>query len=130
MPKNDMENDSNHEQGEKPLEPAVERVRRKLMWFMIVSTTITFLLVFAVVAAVIYKVMKPEAEKTIAATMPNPALVENTIAVPQGARLISQSLSGDRISLQVADDTGKTMLIIYDLRAAKEIARLTIIAAE
>lgn len=141
MPKTDLEKKESAEKTEnalsaheKPLDPTVERVRRKLMWFMIISTTITFLLVFAVIIAVIYKVMQPTPVKTAPPTLQSQSIsqnnlaalknIENAVILPQGAKLISQSLSGEQISLEVLGADGKTTLIIYDWRQAKEIARI------
>ena len=42
---------------EKPLDPAAERVRRKLVRFMAINLGILFLALMAVVAALVYKSM-------------------------------------------------------------------------
>ncbi|UXN06394.1 hypothetical protein [Bartonella sp. HY761] len=76
------------------LDPAVERVRRKLMRLMIVSVTITLLLVIAVFIAVIYKATRtPDNAPT---TQVNQPAVPNDLSVvplndPAGQAAVGQN---------------------------------------
>ncbi|EJF91629.1 hypothetical protein [Bartonella tamiae] len=129
---------------EKPLDPAVERVRRKLMRLMIISVSVTMLLIVAVLIAVIYKVITPQTEKkanevtpiseltpdikTEIQTLPPeiPKFINRTIALPEGTRILSQSLSGNLIALETLTPEGGTEMIIYDYKNGHLIAGITL----
>ena len=60
---------------EKPLDPAAERVRRKLVRFMAINLGILFLALMAVVAALVYKSMTvPPEAPAVASDLPSAAL--------------------------------------------------------
>ncbi|WP_279111416.1 hypothetical protein [Bartonella apis] len=133
------------------LDPAVERVRRKLMRLMIVSIAITIILILIILAAVIYKVTSSSSDKTPAevtkteanpvpvaepannaasdAKAPAPAVpefIKRSIALPQGTRILSQSLSNDMIALETLTPEGNTELVIYDYRKGHLVAGITV----
>ncbi|KEG20340.1 hypothetical protein H710_00415 [Bartonella bacilliformis Ver097] len=109
---------------EPPLNPTVERVRKKLMRLMIVSIAITIILILAVFAGVVYKIMIPEprSHKISAPTQERLSplykdhlhTVHHTLSLPQGAKIISQSLAERMLSLQILMPDGQTKLMIYD----------------
>jgi hypothetical protein len=116
---------------EKPLDPAVERVRRRLIRFMIVNLGILFVAFALVLGAIVYKIShKPtNAAGTTApaAQVPNGSgETAGTIPLPEGARLLSESLSGSRalLDLELADRS--RMLIFYDLEAGRVVGRYTV----
>ena len=86
---------------EKPLDPAVEKVRRKLVRFVAINLGLLFVALMAVVAAIVYKTRTEAPPATdVAAEVPSPeGVAEGHIPLPAGARIVSQSLSGNRISL-------------------------------
>lgn len=134
------------------LDPAVEKVRRKLMRLMIVSIGITIVLILIILAAVIYKVTSSSSDKTpvevtkteanpvpgaaqnagnaeAGAKTPAPAVpefIKRSIALPQGTRILSQSLSNDMIALETLTPEGNTELVIYDYRRGHLIAGITV----
>ena len=116
---------------EKPLDPAVENVRRKLVRFMLINLAILGVALIAVVGAVVYKA-RNDAPETAAATPPALAapadggVVEGGIALPAGSRVVSQSLSGDRVSLYVEGQGGERTLYIFDLAAGRMVAQFAI----
>lgn len=150
------DNDYTHQQdyyekvpNQDTLDPAVERVRRKLMRLMIISVTITILLVVAVFVAVIYKATRTsqtppvtqgevslvptDLNATATQTVGNiiaqaepPATIIHEIDLPVGTRILSQSLSGDLISLETLAPSGGTELVIYNYKQGQIIARLSI----
>lgn len=108
---------------EKPLDPAAERVRRKLVRFMAINLGILFLALMAVVAALVYKSMTVSpAPPAVASDVPADA-TSGRISLPAGARLISQSLSGDRLSLHVALAGGGESILIYDTAQGRIVGR-------
>ena len=113
---------------EKALDPAVERVRRKLLRFVAVNLGILFAAVIIVVAAVVYRSVgsdqRPAADSAIG--VPTGEVLEAEIAVPAGARIVSQSLSGSRVALDLELAGGERSILIYDLAERRVVARLAI----
>jgi hypothetical protein len=117
------------EDEEKPLDPAVESVRRKMMRFMLVNLGLLFIALMAVVGAIVYKSRTATPEAPPVAGLSAPAdggMIEGAIALPAGARIVSQSLSGDRISLQVEESGGQRVLYLYDLAAQRMVGRFVV----
>jgi hypothetical protein len=104
---------------EKPLDPEVERVRRKLLRFMIVNLVILFVAFAAVIGAFIYKsshASKRTAEQEAQSRPPSGAdAVIGTISIPAGAQIVSQTLAGKEVlfGLELAD--GSRSFLLYDL---------------
>lgn len=117
------------------LDPATERVRRKLVRFMAINLGVLFLALMAVVAAIVYRVAfsTPDGETATETAeaipeLPAPppgALLTGDIALPQGARLVSHALSGDRLALDVEIGTARQILI-YDIAQGRMIGRFTL----
>lgn len=116
------------ETDEKPLDPAVERVRRKLLRFVAVNLGLLFVAVMAVVGAIVYKWEPGGGESGAAAAFPVPAGDEplaGEIPLPAGARLLSHSLSGGRITLHVEHgDAGS--ILVYDIGEARIVGRFAL----
>lgn len=114
---------------EKPLDPAAERVRRKLVRFVAVNLGLLFLAVMAVLAAVVYKSMdsdKPAAEVASDIPTPDGAPLELDLPLPAGSRLVGHALSGNRVSLDVELAGGKRSLIVYDIAGRRIVARIAL----
>lgn len=116
--------------GEKPLDPAVENVRRKLIRFMLVNLGLLAVALIAVVGAIVYKSRSaaPEQapEQAAAPALAAPAdggLVEGIIDLPAGSKVVSQSLSGDQVSIFVEETNGAKSLHIYNLATRRMVGR-------
>jgi hypothetical protein len=59
-----------------------------------------------------------------------PKLIESQINLVPGTRLLSQSLSGDQLSLETLLPDGGTELIIYDYRESRVIGRIKLGSVE
>lgn len=99
------------------LDPAAERVRRKLVRFMGINLAILFAAVMAVALAFVYKSLSPQE-----AALPAGDAVTGTLDLPEGARIVSQALEGTRLSLHVALAGGGAEIRVYDLRDGRLIA--------
>jgi hypothetical protein len=113
---------------EKPLDPAVEKVRRKLVRFVAVNLGLLFIALMAVVAAIVYKSRveaPPAAEAAMEAPSPE-GVVEGQIPLPAGARIVSQSLSGNRISLALEFSDGRRAIHIYDIASRRMVGRFAV----
>ncbi|WP_274627562.1 fimbrial protein [Arvimicrobium flavum] len=112
---------------EKPLDPATERVRRKLVRFVAINLGLLFAAVIVVMGAVVYKSMKESAPPPVAASdvaVPTGEMIEATISVPAGARIVSQSLFGNRVSLELELPNAAREILVYDFGERRIIARL------
>lgn len=115
---------------DKPLDPAVERVRQRLVRFIAINLGILFIALMAVVIALVYRATRvsPPAGDAVA-EMPGAAvsvLSEGSIALPDGARVIGQSLSGNRISLHIEFGDGRSAIHLYDLTSGRTVGRYAI----
>lgn len=113
---------------EKPLDPAVEKVRRKLVRFVAVNLGLLFIALMAVVAAIVYKSRveaPPAAEAGMEAPSPE-GVAEGRIPLPAGARIVSQSLSGNRVSLALELPDGGRAIYIYDIASRRMVARFAV----
>jgi hypothetical protein len=110
---------------EKPLDPEVERVRRKLLRFMIVNLAILFVAFAAVIGGFIYKsshASKRAAGQEAQIRPPSGAdAVSGTIAIPAGARIVSQTLSGKEVLLGLELADGSRSFLLYDLGAGRTL---------
>ena len=107
-----------------PLDPAAERLRRKLVRLLLVSGGIMMLGFIAVFAAIVYKVGKAEEGGARALSAGTP--VDARIAVPVGYRVTATSLDGDRALLTLLAPDGSTSLVLIDLRSGAALGRYSI----
>lgn len=114
---------------DKPLDPAVEEVRRKIVRFVAINLIFLMLALMAVAAAIVYKwrgSAAPAGATTGLALPVDGQTIRGVIGLPAGARVVSQSLSGDRVSLHVENAGGKRSIFIYDLAAGRMVAQFDI----
>ncbi|WP_206452750.1 fimbrial protein [Aurantimonas marina] len=91
---------------EKPLDPATERVRRKLVRLLGVSIGIMVIAVMAVLGAVVYKVSSGSGGARL---QPK---AEMAIAIPAGAEVVETSLDGDRALIRIRTARGMRLLLV------------------
>ncbi len=110
---------------DKPLDPEVERVRRKLLRFMIINLAILFVAFAAVIGGFIYKsshASKRATEQEAEIRPPSGAdAVSAAIAIPAGARIVSQTLSGKEVLLGLELADGSRSFLLYDLGAGRTL---------
>lgn len=121
---------------EPPLDPAMEKVRRKMVRLLAVSIGVMIIGLMAVLGAVVYKVMgssEPAKTEDVRSDIPAQAitepvvrqeLIESQLELPEGTRLLSQSLSGNHVSLETLLPDGGTEIIVYDYQESRIIARM------
>jgi hypothetical protein len=118
------------EEEEKPLDPAVENVRKKLVRFIAINLGLLFIALMAVVGALVYKsrTAAPPAEAVPGIEVPSPeGVAEGQIPVPEGARIPSQSISGNRISLSLELPDGGRAIYVYDTLSKRVVGRFAIV---
>lgn len=114
--------------GEDPLDPAAERVRRKLVRFAAINIGILFVAVIAVLGAIVYKTMTFGSERAEPAGTPvadnRPA--DAAILLPHGATIVSQSLSGTTLTLLVELDGGAQAFFFYNIAEHRMLERIPV----
>jgi hypothetical protein len=117
------------EDDEKPLDPEVEKVRKKLVRFVAINLGLLFLALMVVIGALVYKARNaPPANPPLAGDIQVPAgePVSGNIVLPVGAKVISQSLSGNRVSIDTELADGSRAIFVYDITERRIIGRLSI----
>ena len=115
--------------GEKPLDPEVEKVRRKLVRFVAINLGLLFLALMAVLGAIVYKSRTPEpvAEAGMGSDIPAAGgVIDAEIGLPAGTKIMSQSLSGNRIAIDAELADGSRTIFVYDMAQRRLIGRLAI----
>jgi hypothetical protein len=119
---------SNADEDEKPLDPVMENVRKKMVRLLLTSLGIMMVGLMAVLGAIVYKINRGGDEVPAVRTeIPSDgALIAGSIALPKGAWVNGQSLSGNRISLDVTLQGGARQIVVFDIAAQKVMARFAL----
>ncbi|HEV7434560.1 MAG TPA: hypothetical protein VGO22_06785 [Pseudorhizobium sp.] len=118
------------EEQEEPLDPAMERIRRKMVLLQLVSGGIMFVCFMAVLAAVVYKVSQgPEAPvATNGLDVPADQPLTSSVALPAGFDVRSVSLSGSQL-LFYGVVSGQQRALVFDLSVGRIVADVAVDAA-
>ncbi|MHA1189982.1 MAG: fimbrial protein [Alphaproteobacteria bacterium] len=118
---------------EPPLDPAVERVRRKLARLMVGSIGVMVLGLIAVFAAIVYKVgasdqvadESSQAGSDAAGIPLTPAAgaPEGRFTLPAGARIVETDLDGNRVLIRLVLPDGEQKYFLFDFASGKLLAR-------
>ncbi|MBL0936119.1 MAG: fimbrial protein [Rhizobiaceae bacterium] len=116
---------------DEPLDPAVEKVRAKLMRFVVINLGILFLALMAVVGALVYRSVSTGSspEEAASSALPLPpegSTITGEIALPAGANVVSSSLADGRLTLLV-EAGGAREIVVYDIASARIIARFALV---
>lgn len=117
------------DQEEKPLDPAMESVRRKMVRLQIVSGAIMFVSLMAVFGAVVYKVMhsEPAAPAATVSGVPSDAPLAATVSLPLGFKVQSTSFSSGQILFYGETAEGRNKALVFDLRTGRTVADVSVI---
>jgi hypothetical protein len=110
---------------DKPLDPAMEKVRRKMVRLLVVSIGIMMAGVMALLFAIVYKMNNKSAKPVAATSLTIPQGVDEisaTIALPEGAQINSHSFSGTQIMLDITLSDGQREMVLYDMVQGRIIA--------
>lgn len=116
---------------EKPLDPAMERVRRKMIRLLAVSIGIMVIGLMAVLAAIVYKINQPIPEAATSAHVEVPgqplgaALAGESITLDPGTRILSHNLSDNTLSLETRLADGTRQILVYDIATKRVVARIS-----
>ncbi|MDL2405318.1 hypothetical protein PY650_06540 [Rhizobium calliandrae] len=116
------------DQEEKPLDPALESVRRKMVRLQIVSAAIMVVSLMAVFGAVVYKTMRPapKAVGSTASNIPADAPVIVTAALPKGFTVQSTALSGNQVLFYGTLASGQRQAVVFDYGIGRIVATISL----
>ncbi|MBX4959217.1 hypothetical protein [Rhizobium lentis] len=117
------------DQEEKPLDPAMESVRRKMVRLQIVSGAIMFVSLMAVFGAVVYKTMRePKGTTSTAATsgVPSDGPLAATVSLPLGFKVQSTSFSAGQILFYGETVEGRNKALVFDLTTGRTVADILV----
>jgi hypothetical protein len=126
-----MSNIENDDQEDKPLDPVMENVRRKMMRLQLVSGGIMLLMFMAVLVAIVYKINtrdgKPEAIATSGGlAVPSDAPLRATATLPAGFAISAVSQSGGQILFYGVTADGGRKALVFDIQAGRIVAEIDV----
>lgn len=106
-----------------PLDPAAEKVRRKLVRFMFINLGILFVALMAVMIALVYRSFGPSSTPQAPVTQAAPSIeaVSGSILLPPSSEVLSHALDGSRLTLHLRRSGGGQMILIYDIHERRTI---------
>lgn len=111
---------------EKPLDPEMEKVRRKMVRLLGISLGIMFIGVMAVLVAVVYKINTSEDDEVANPAMQSeiPGMISSDLEVvlPVGFTTTSFDLDGARGAIMGSTSDGKQHILIVDLKTGDIIS--------
>lgn len=117
-----MSNNDHDQQDEKPLDPVLERVRRKMIRLQLVSAGVMVVALMAVLIAIVYKgnrASEASRSATIAGEVPNEGATLVKAALPEGFKVNATQLSGDRVLFDGVDKDGQRKILVFNLRRGR-----------
>lgn len=118
------------EQDEKPLDPAMESVRRKMVKLQLVSGGVMLLMFMAVLAAIVYKITRTDEVARPAAPsglpVPSDQPMSAVANLPAGFTVLSADLSGSQILFYGTMADGTRKALVFDLTVGRIIADVTV----
>lgn len=120
----------NEDQEDKPLDPAMENVRRKLMRLQLISGGIMLLMFMAVLAAIVYKVTTRDGKPVVATAgdlaVPSDAPLTATATLPAGFAVSAVSQDGGRILFYGVMTDGARKALLFDIAAGRIVADIDV----
>lgn len=125
-----MTNPNFADEQEAPLDPAFEKVRKKMVRLLIISSSVIILGLMAVVYSIVYRVNRIPQPANPVATAPAaqdavPA-ARQSIALPAGFVVENTAIGGNRILLFGTADDGKKRIIVHDIGTGKTVTEIDI----
>lgn len=114
---------------EKPLDPVMENVRRKMIRLQLVSAGVMLVMLMVVLGAIVYKVTRlsdQDASQTAAVSVPSDAPRTAIAALPAGFEVSDVALSGGQILFYGAVGGGDRKAIVFDIGAGRITADITV----
>ncbi|MDO9415089.1 hypothetical protein [Pararhizobium sp.] len=113
------------EQDDKPLDPVMENVRRKMVRLQLVSAGVMLVMLMAVLGTIVYKVTRPSPGAVARAgglAVPGEAPLTAVAALPAGFSINDVALSGNQILFFGTLIGGRQKAIVFDIAAGRIVA--------
>lgn len=127
---NPMQNHDDDNIDEKPLDPVMEKVRRKMVRLLGVSLGVMFIGVMAVLAAVVYKIRSgDDAEVPLEKVQMMSAVnfaEKMDVILPLGFKVDGFNLDGARGAIHGKGSDGISRILLVDLTNGEVISTLTL----
>lgn len=107
---------------EQPLDPVMERVRKKMIRLLVISIGIMMVGLFTVLFAIIYKV----SDGSGSADTANGEVIEQVVELPDGGKVLSTSYQPERIILEVLQESGGRVFITINSQTGKVLSRIRV----
>lgn len=120
------------EQEDKPLDPVMEKLRRRMIRLQIVSGSVMFIALMAVFGAVVYKATgtsKPAATQSAAPNLSVPTgngPVAVTASLPQGFAIDNVSYSGGDMLFYGRLANGTRKALVFNVSSGRFLADVTV----
>lgn len=119
--------DINDNDEDKPLDPATEKVRKKLVKFSAIFMGINMLALMAVLVAIVYKISGSGGEEAAAvSSAPVEPGFERFIDVPDGTQIVSASRNGNEVSMVLRLSGGKQAIWFVDIASGNVTGKLAV----
>ncbi|MEM5494917.1 hypothetical protein [Hoeflea sp. AS16] len=119
---------------EKPLDPEMEKVRRKMVRLLAVSIGIMFIGLMTVLGAIVYKFTSNDDASVSStqvagssASVPSDAPIEAVAALPAGFVVETISLDGNRIGFFGRASDGSMRVIVHDISVGRIVSDVVVI---
>jgi hypothetical protein len=124
-----MSNQKPVEQEDKPLDPVMENVRRKMVKLQLVSAGVMLVMLMVVLGAIVYKLTRPgkaDVTQSASVTVPGEAPVTAIAVLPAGFEVSDVALSGGQILFYGAVAGGDRRAIVFDIAAGRIVADVSV----
>lgn len=125
-----MTNPNFADEQEAPLDPAFEKVRRKMVRLLIISSSVIILGLMAVVFSIVYRVNRIPQPANALATAPVAQDVvppaHQSITLPRGFTVESTSLSGNRVLLFGTGADGTKRIVVHDIGTGATVTEIDV----
>lgn len=117
------------DEDEKPLDPAMENVRRKMVRLQLVSAGIMGVMLMAVLAAVVYKVTQTPGKQAAVSgplSVPSDQPLSVRAALPEGFTVDNTSLSEGQVLFFGHMTDGQRKAFVFDIATGRIIADIDV----
>jgi len=113
---------------DKPLDPATEKVRKKLVRFSAVFMGLNIVALMAVLAAIVYRIggYGEEVPADPMSAAPVEPGIERLLDVPDGSRITAASRNGNEVTLTLELPGGGMAVWFFDIASGQVTGKLAI----
>lgn len=118
------------EQEDKPLDPVMERVRRKMVRLQLISAGVMVVMLMAVLGTIVYKLTRPDpkaASQSVAGSgIPVGEKIKAVASLPPGFIVRSVSLSGGQLLIHGLANGATEQALVFDIASGRIVAEITL----